>query len=113
GLEDILQYIRKGEEEVGVCESKEGECVGMMQLQTLTLYDLRNIQFVSLKITYLFYYWFAKINGFATRSKEGFKEKRGLTIENRKCEAKCETRYECEEKLRIHVDINCGLWYIT
>nr|KYP45961.1 Putative protein FAR1-RELATED SEQUENCE 10 [Cajanus cajan]KYP45985.1 Putative protein FAR1-RELATED SEQUENCE 10 [Cajanus cajan] len=83
-------------------------------------------------MAYLFYYWFAKVNGFAARKskilrnikggklqqtfvcfKERFRDKRRLNIRNRKRKKTPETRCRCEAKLRVYIDSRCGLWYIT
>ncbi|XP_020205882.1 protein FAR1-RELATED SEQUENCE 5-like [Cajanus cajan] len=98
----------------------------------LSPHELKNVQFVSVEMAYLFYYWFARVNGFAARKskilrnikgeklqqtfvcfKEGFRDKRGLNLQNRKRKQKPETRCGCEAKLRVHIDSTCGLWYIT
>ncbi|TKY53899.1 FAR1-RELATED SEQUENCE 5 [Spatholobus suberectus] len=103
-----------------------------LDLKNLTPYELRNIEFISLEMAYKFYYWFASMNGFGARKskvvknkngetlqqtfvcyRQGFREDRGLTMENRKRDIKSETRCGCEAKLRVHIDMNSRLWYIT
>ncbi|CAK8567182.1 unnamed protein product [Lathyrus sativus] len=75
-------------------------------------------------MAYEFYNQYAKVNEFAVckskilRSKkgeilqrtfvyhrQGFREDRGLKIENLKRECKPETRCGCEAKFRVHIDM--------
>jgi hypothetical protein len=103
-----------------------------MNLKGLSPHEARKFQFSSLEMAYEFYNRYARMNGFAVRKgkilrskkgeilqrnfvchRQGFKEDRGLTIENRKRERKPETRSGCEAKFRVHIDIFSQRWQIT
>ncbi|CAK8576249.1 unnamed protein product [Lathyrus sativus] len=103
-----------------------------MDLKRLSPHETRKFQFPSLDMAYEFYNQYAKVNGFAVRKskilqskkgeilqqtfvchRQGFREDRGLTIENRKRECKPETRCGCEAKLRVHIDMVSQCWWIT
>jgi hypothetical protein len=96
------------------------------------LSELRRYEFVGLDVAYMFYCWFARTTGFSVRkgqvvknvngeiiqqtflcSCQGFREDRGLAVENRKREPRNETRCGCEAKCRVHIDISSGRWYIS
>ncbi|PNX89196.1 FAR1 DNA-binding domain protein, partial [Trifolium pratense] len=103
-----------------------------IDLNNFRVADVRKYEFVGLDVAYMFYCWFAKTSGFSVRkghvvrnhegnilqqtflcSCEGFREDRGLTLENRKREPKNETRCGCNAKCRVHVDIVSMRWYVT
>ncbi|XP_045807515.1 protein FAR1-RELATED SEQUENCE 5-like [Trifolium pratense] len=95
--------------------------------------DVSKLRFGNLEVAYKFYCWFAKMNGFAVckgqdvRNKDGVlvqktfvcnlegyrKDRRDLTEVTRKRGPKHETRCGCSARLRVHIDIISGLWYIT
>ncbi|CAJ2653381.1 unnamed protein product [Trifolium pratense] len=95
--------------------------------------DVSKLRFGNLEVAYKFYCWFAKMNGFAVRkgqdvrnkdgvlvqktfvcNLEGYrKDRRDLTEVTRKRGPKHETRCGCSARLRVHIDIISGLWYIT
>ncbi|CAK8533416.1 unnamed protein product [Lathyrus sativus] len=83
-------------------------------------------------MAYEFYNQYAKMNGIAVRKSkilrskkgeilqqtfvchgQGFREDKGLTIENCKRECKPETRRGCEAKFRVHIDMVSQCWWIT
>ncbi|XP_020239624.1 protein FAR1-RELATED SEQUENCE 5, partial [Cajanus cajan] len=133
--EEVENVVNEGRSEV--FDSENGVIVSTLDdIFNLDLhlspYELRNVQFVSVEMAYLFYYWFARVNGFAARKskilrnikgeklqqtfvcfKEGFRDKRRMNIQNRKRKETPVTRCGCEAKLRVHIDSTCGLWYIT
>lgn len=103
-----------------------------MDLQNISGDDVERLDFVDLEIAYLFYCAYAEVNGFSVRkshvlrskngktlqqtflcSREGYREDRGLSLENRTREIKNETRCGCPAMCRVHVSIYTGRWYVT
>ncbi|GAU39419.1 hypothetical protein TSUD_323670 [Trifolium subterraneum] len=95
-----------------------------MNLKGLSPHETRKFHFSSLEMAYEFYNRYARMNEFSVRKskilynkkgeilqrtfvchKQGFKEDKGLTKENRKRERKPETRTGCDAKFRVHIDI--------
>lgn len=93
---------------------------------------VERFDFADLELAYLFYCWYARVNGFSVRkshvirnyngekvqqtfvcSREGFRQDRGLTVESRRREEKNETRCGCHARFRVHVDSRTNRWYIT
>lgn len=96
-----------------------------MELRLLGPVDLSICHFVSMDLAYMFYNWYGRMNGFSARKgkilrnskgevvqqtflchRQGFREKNGITTENRKREPKRETRCGCMAKFRVHIDMN-------
>ncbi|KAJ1415873.1 FAR1 DNA-binding domain [Sesbania bispinosa] len=95
--------------------------------------DISKYDFANMDLSYKFYKAYGKANGFSVRkgkilyskktgeelqreyfcSNNGLCEDRGLTMENRKQEPRCETRCDCKATFRAHVDIITKRWYAT
>ena len=94
---------------------------------------LRDCIFPNLEVALLFYSWYAKMNGFATRKskerknnkkeivqqtfvcfRQGFREQRRLeNSKNQKCKPKPKTRCGCQAECCVHVDVQIGRWIVT
>ncbi|XP_039684068.1 protein FAR1-RELATED SEQUENCE 5 [Medicago truncatula] len=120
----------EGSEEIIYIDNKED--ILCMDLKGTSPHETRKFEFSSLDMAYEFYNWYARMNGFAVRKskmiksnkgeilqqtfvchRQGFREDRGLTIENRKRECKPKTRCGCEAKFRVHIDMFSQRWLIT
>ena len=120
----------EGIEEIIYIDNKED--ILCMDLKGSSPHETRKFEFSSLDMAYEFYNWYARMNGFAARKskmiksnkgeilqqnfvchRQGFREDRGLTIENRKRECKPKTRCGCEAKFRVHIDMFSQRWLIT
>ncbi|KAJ1388204.1 FAR1 DNA-binding domain [Sesbania bispinosa] len=107
--------------------------IGKIDLVTFSPHLITKYDFASLDMAYKFYCRYAKANGFSVRrgrilrskktgealqqdlwcSNKGFREDRGLKMEDRKCEIRPETRCDCRANFRIHVDKVTNRWYAT
>ncbi|KAJ1405631.1 Zinc finger, PMZ-type [Sesbania bispinosa] len=107
--------------------------IGKIDLVTFSPHLITKYDFPSLDMAYKFYCRYAKANGFSVRrgrilrskktgealqqdlwcSNKGFREDRGLKMEDRKREIRPETRCDCRANFRIHVDKVTNRWYAT
>ncbi|KAJ1381923.1 FAR1 DNA-binding domain [Sesbania bispinosa] len=102
-----------------------------LNLKNISPEDVKRYDFANMSLAYEFYSEYAKVNGFFVRKskviknstkdivqktflcyKEGERDKK-RQISKLKREAKRETRCGCKARLRVHVDINSGRWYVT
>lgn len=108
------------------------EDIHRIDMKSLSPHEMRKAQFASLDLDYEFYNLYARAYGFSVRKskieqsksgdifqrtfvchKQGFREDRGLTIENRKREPKAETRCGCDARFRVHIDLHSTRWMVT
>lgn len=91
-----------------------------LDMKKLSPYEFRNIQLSSLEVAYLFYYWFARLNGFNTKRScvlkqqsfvcygQGFRENHGLKRYKQKHYIQAEIRCGCKPKFTVHVNQYSG-----
>ncbi|XP_057432878.1 putative protein FAR1-RELATED SEQUENCE 10 [Lotus japonicus] len=103
-----------------------------MDLKNLVPVDMINYDFLDSDVAYLFYHWYGRANGFAVRKsrkvhssidgillqqnyvchREGKREDRGVTMENRKQKQRVDFRCGCNAKFRVHIDAETQRWYV-
>lgn len=134
GGEDVTGASNEGEQ----CANNEELSIDTMEdifgmdLEAISPLEMRKAHFASLDLAYEFYNLYGRANGFSLRKskierskggqilqrtfvchRQGFREDRGLTIENRKREVKPETRCGCQAKFRVHIDAHSQRWRVT
>ncbi|XP_057422495.1 protein FAR1-RELATED SEQUENCE 5-like [Lotus japonicus] len=104
-----------------------------IDMKTFIPIQVARYDFVSLEVAFMFYAHFARANGFCVRkyniirsrktseilqqefvcNKNGKRENRGVSVEQRKRTPRRETRCGCKAMFRVHVDVTTSRWYCT
>ncbi|XP_057420178.1 protein FAR1-RELATED SEQUENCE 5-like isoform X1 [Lotus japonicus] len=117
-------------------DTVEVNCVAdicAIDMKTFIPVQVGRYDFQSLEVAYMFYAHFARAKGFCVRrynvirsrktseilqqefvcNKNGKREDRGLSSEQRKRTPRRDTRCGCKAMFRVHVDITTTRWYCT
>jgi hypothetical protein len=130
GDDNCGDYVDSCEEEEIVIDDLDD--ILKIDMKNIVRFDVSRYYFSNLKAAYQFYTTYSKIYGFSVRksnvvksnkggllrqtficSSAGYKENKGLNVDNRKRQERRATRCGCEAKFLVHVDIASGRWYVT
>ncbi|CAJ2647443.1 unnamed protein product [Trifolium pratense] len=132
GNDNCGDYVDSCEEEEIVIDDLDD--ILKIDMKNIVSNDVSRYSFSNLEVAYQFYTTYSKMNGFSVRkssvvksskgellqqtficSSAGYRENKGLNVDNRKRRERRETRCGCAAKFRVHIDIASasGRWYVT
>ncbi|XP_045821772.1 protein FAR1-RELATED SEQUENCE 5-like [Trifolium pratense] len=132
GDDNCGDYVDSCEEEEIVIDDLDD--ILKIDMKNSVSNDVSRYSFSNLEVAYQFYTTYSKMNGFSVRkssvvksskgellqqtficSSAGYRENKGLNVDNRKRRERRETRCGCAAKFRVHIDIASasGRWYVT